>query len=62
MDAAVIEAILGEARVADASVKLQRKKLDHFFPKDCSSEQIEEVIFDLLQKWSLERDKKYAGV
>lgn len=62
LDAAVIEAILGEARVADASVKLQRKKLDHFFPKDCSSEQIEEVIFDLLQKWSLERDKKYAGV
>lgn len=62
LDAAVIEVILGEARVAGASVKLQRKKLDHFFPKDYSSEQIEEVIFDLLQKWSFERDKKYAGV
>lgn len=62
LDETGIKLILGEVKPVAANIKLNRKKLDHFFPKDYSSEQIEEVIFDLLQKWSLERDKKYAGV
>lgn len=60
LDAAGIGHILEEARPAAAAVKLQRKKLDNFFPKNYTGEQIEEVIFELLRKWSSGQEN--AGV
>lgn len=53
LDETGMELVLGEVKPKLSAVKLQRKKLDDFFPKDYSSEQIEEVIFELLRKWSL---------
>ncbi len=49
--------ILGEIKPQVSAIKLHRKKLDDYFPKDYSIEQIEEVIFELLRKWSAEHNK-----
>lgn len=54
LDGTAIELILSETVKPPPNIKLHRKKLDAYFPKDYSSEQIEEVIFELLQKWSAE--------
>lgn len=56
LDADSMELILGDMKPRPSTVKLNRKKLDGYFPKGYSNEQIEEVILALLQKWSLEQE------
>lgn len=56
LDAAGMELILGDMKPRTAAVKLNRKKLDGYFPKGYTNKQIEEVILELLQKWSLGRE------
>lgn len=53
-----IEAILSDAKPAAPAVKLQRKKLNEYFPADYSEEQMEAVIYDLLKVWSFEQGKR----
>lgn len=59
LDETGIELILGEIKPQPSAVKLHRKKLDDYFPKDYSSEQIEEVIFELLRKWKTGQGRKH---
>ncbi len=58
LDETGMELVLGEAKPKPSAVKLHRKKLNDYFPKDYSSEQIEEVIYELLRKWSLEQGQR----
>ena len=51
LDGNGIEIILSDEKQAAPAVKLQRKKLNEYFPADYSVEQMEEVIFDLLKRW-----------
>ena len=55
LDANGIEIILSDVKPAASAVKLQRKKLNEYFPADYSAEQMEEVIYDLLKRWSFEQ-------
>ena len=55
LDANGIEIILSDVKPASPTVKLQRKKLNEYFPADYSAKQMEEVIYDLLKRWSFER-------
>ncbi|MCM1192872.1 MAG: ParB/RepB/Spo0J family partition protein [Acetatifactor muris] len=57
LDETGIEIILSEGKPAAPAVKLQRKKLDKYFPADYSVEQMEEVIYELLKRWSFEQGK-----
>ena len=50
-----MEIILSDEKPAVPTVKLQRKKLNEYFPADYSTEQMEEVIYDLLKKWRFEQ-------
>ncbi len=50
-----IEIILSDEKPAAPTVRLQRKKLNEYFPADYSAEQMEEVIYDLLKKWRFEQ-------
>jgi len=50
-----MEIVLFDEKKAAPTVKLQRKKLNEYFPVDYSAEQMEEVIYDLLKKWSFEQ-------
>lgn len=50
-----MEIILSDEKPAVSAVKLQRKKLNEYFPADYSAEQMEEVIYDLLKKWKFEQ-------
>ena len=50
-----MEIILSGEKTTATAVKLQRKKLNEYFPADFSAEQMEEVIYDLLKKWSIEQ-------
>jgi ParB-like partition proteins len=54
LDETGMELVLNGVKTQRAAIKLHRKKLDDFFPHDYSSEQIEEVIYGLLQRWSAE--------
>ena len=55
LDANGIEIILSDIKPAAPAVRLQRKRLNEYFPADYSAEQMEEVIYDLLKKWSFEQ-------
>lgn len=50
-----IEIILSSEKPAAPVVKLQRKKLNEFFPANYSAEEMEEVIYGLLKRWSFEQ-------
>ena len=50
-----MEIILSDEKPAAQAVRLQRKKLNEYFPADYSAEQMEEVIYDLLKKWRFEQ-------
>lgn len=46
---------------ATPAVRLQRKKLNEYFPADYSAEQMEEVIYELLKRWSFEQGNRQEG-
>lgn len=48
----VIDVILSEERPAPMQVTLKNDRLQKYFPKNYSSQQMEEVILNLLEKWS----------
>ncbi len=50
-----MEIILSDENPAAPTVRLQRKKLNEYFPADYSAEQMEEVIYALLKKWRFEQ-------
>ncbi len=47
-----IELLLSKEKPLPNTFKLERKKLDEYFPKEYTEEQKESVIYDLLQEWS----------
>ncbi len=55
LDGNGIEILLSDEKPAAPAVKLQRKKLNEYFPADYSAEQMEEVIYGLLKKWRFEQ-------
>lgn len=50
--------ILSAEKAPAPAVKLQRKKLDEYFPADYSAEQMEEVIYELLKRWRFEQGNR----
>lgn len=50
-----IEIVLSDEKPATPAVRLQRKKLNEYFPADYSAEQMEEVIYGLLKRWKFEQ-------
>ncbi len=54
LDETGMELVLTGTKPQQASIKLRRKELNGYFPENYSSEQIEEVIYELLRKWSAE--------
>lgn len=55
LDGNGMEILLSDEKPAAPAVKLQRKKLNEYFPADYSAEQMEEVIYGLLKKWRFEQ-------
>lgn len=60
LDGNGMEIILSDEKSAAPAVKLQRKKLNEYFPADYSAEQMEEVIYGLLKKWRFEQGEIQA--
>ncbi len=58
LDGNGIEIILSDEKPAAQTVKLQRKKLNEYFPAGYSAGQMEEVIYELLKKWSFEQGNR----
>ena len=56
-----MEILLSNEKPAAPTVKLQRKKLNEYFPEDYSAEQMEEVIYELLKQWSFEQGNSKTG-
>ena len=56
LDETGMELVLTGTKPQQSSIKLHRKKLNDYFPENYSSEQIEEVIYELLRKWSAEHE------
>ena len=54
LDETGMELVLTGTKPQQASINLHRKKLNDYFPENYSSEQIEEVIYELLRQWSTE--------
>ena len=52
LTAAVIDAILSEQKPAPVQVTLKKDRLQQYFPANYSAQQMEEVIFSLLETWS----------
>ncbi|MDR1702753.1 MAG: ParB/RepB/Spo0J family partition protein [Sporomusaceae bacterium] len=52
LDLNVIDAILTEESLASLQVTLKSDRLRKYFPHDYSKEQMEEIIFSLLEKWN----------
>lgn len=51
LTAAVIDAILSEARPVSMQVTLKKDRLRQYFPQSYTASQMEEVIFSLLENW-----------
>ena len=56
-----IEIVPSDEKPATLAVRLQRKKLNEYFPADYSAEQMEEVIYELLKRWSFEQGNRQEG-
>lgn len=56
-----IEIVLSNEKPAAPTVKLQKKKLDEYFPADYSAEQMAEVIYGLLEEWSFKQGNRQEG-
>ncbi len=54
----VMDAILTENRPSPVKVTLKSEKLKQYFPKSYTQEQMEEVIFSLLETWKRDRGDK----
>lgn len=52
----VMDAILTEERPTAVNVTLKSEKLKQYFPKAYTQEQMEEVIFSLLETWKMDRN------
>lgn len=52
---AVVDAILTEERPAPVQVTLKKDKLTQYFPKSYTAQQMEEVIFTLLESWKMQQ-------
>ena len=61
LDETGIEIVLSDEKTPTPAVKLQRKRLNEYFPADYSAEQMEEVIYDLLKRWSFEQGNQQEG-
>lgn len=58
LDGNGMEIILSGEKPAAPTVKLQRKKLNEYFPPDYSAEQMETTIYELLEKWRFEQGNR----
>ncbi|MBD5395360.1 MAG: ParB/RepB/Spo0J family partition protein [Lachnospiraceae bacterium] len=56
-----IEIVLSDEKPAALTVRLQRKKLDAYFPADYSAEQMEATIYGLLEEWSFKQGNRQEG-
>lgn len=54
LDETAVELLLSQEKPLPAVLKLERKKLNNYFPQDFPEEQKEQVIYDLLRAWSYE--------
>ena len=61
LDGNGIEIVLSDEKPVVQAVKLQRKKLNEYFPADYSAEQMGEVIYELLKRWSFEQGNRQEG-
>ena len=61
LDGNGIEIVLSDEKPVVQAVKLQRKKLNEYFPADYSAEQMEEVMYELLNRWSFEQGNRQEG-
>ena len=61
LDGNGMEIILSSEKKAAPTVKLQRKKLDTYFPPYYTAEQMEATIYELLEKWRFERGERQKG-
>jgi len=55
LTAAVIDALLSAERPAPVQVVLKHDRLKHYFPKNYTAQQMEEVIVSLLETWSVQQ-------
>ena len=56
-----IEIVLSDEKPATPAVRLQRKKLNEYFPADYSAEQMEATIYELLERWRFEQGNRQEG-
>lgn len=53
-----IEAVLRKCTVTSGSITLKESRIRKYFPKEYSKEQIEKVVFSLLEYWLKEQQKR----
>ena len=56
-----IEIVLSDEKPVALAVRLQRKKLNEYFPADYSAEQMEATIYALLERWRFEQGNRQEG-
>ncbi len=56
LDETGMELILSQEKPLSGAFKLERKKLNEYFPKDYTEEQKTQIIYELLKKWSYENN------
>lgn len=54
----MVRLILTEAKPRERKVTIKADKISRYFPKDYSNEQIENVIYQLLDEWNSSNSKK----
>lgn len=56
LDEKGIVQILSKEKVQPGAFRLERKKIDGYFPRDYTDEQKERLIYELLQEWRLKQE------
>ena len=51
MTTSLIIDILSDEKPSPVKITLKKKRLNQYFPKDYTQQQMEEVIFSLLETW-----------
>ena len=58
---AVIDVLLSESRPASGQVTLKKDRLMQYFPQSYTVQQIEEVVFSLLEEWKAKNPQMESG-
>ena len=61
MTKAVVELLLCREKIKEKKITIKRERIRNYFPEDFSNQEIEDVIYQLLEEWKNKNRSEQDG-